>query len=306
MINYFLTIIFIALISPFLTGFIKSVKMYLLFKKPLSPFQPYIDIAKLFKKEVIYSKETSIISKISPFLIISPLIIVLFLLPPIYNKSFYISFMDAFTITGLMSLSTFFLMLLGLDSASSFGGIGSSREAFISALVEPAMILTIFAISLMAGNISISKAAISLSNHFPIIYSASFILAAISFFIILIAENGRIPVDNPETHLELTMVHEAMILDVSGANLALIELASSLKFGIFATLFATLFLPFGSNFCWCIAFSIFVTKLLLISFLVAIIEVNTAKLRLFKVPNLLAISFVFGFLSLTTYYILGA
>jgi len=97
-----------------------------------------------------------------------------------------------------------------------------------------------------------------------------------------------------------------MILDVSGANLALIELASSLKFGIFATLFATLFLPFGSNFCWCIAFSIFVTKLLLISFLVAIIEVNTAKLRLFKVPNLLAISFVFGFLSLTTYYILGA
>jgi formate hydrogenlyase subunit 4 len=306
MIDYFLSIIFIALVSPFLTGMIKSIKMFLLFKKPLSPFQSYIDIAKLFKKEVIYSKETSLISKMAPFLIISPLIIVLFLLPPIYNKSFYISFMDAFTITGLMSLSTFFLMLLGLDSASSFGGIGSSREAFISAMVEPAMILTIFAVSLMGGNISISKAAVSLSNHFPIIYSASFILSAISFFILLIAENGRIPVDNPETHLELTMVHEAMILDASGANLALTELAGSLKFGIFASLFATLFMPFGSNLCWCLALGIFIIKLLLIAVMVALVEVNTAKLRLFKVPNLLAVAIIFGFLSLTTYYILGA
>ncbi|WP_024791940.1 respiratory chain complex I subunit 1 family protein [Lebetimonas sp. JS138] len=306
MIDYFLSIIFIALVSPFLTGMIKSIKMFLLFKKPLSPFQSYIDIAKLFKKEVIYSKETSLISKMAPFLIISPLIIVLFLLPPVYNKSFYISFMDAFTITGLMSLSTFFLMLLGLDSASSFGGIGSSREAFISAMVEPAMILTIFAVSLMGGNISISKAAVSLSNHFPIIYSASFILSAISFFILLIAENGRIPVDNPETHLELTMVHEAMILDASGANLALIELAGSLKFGIFASLFATLFMPFGSNLCWCLALGIFIIKLLLIAVMVALVEVNTAKLRLFKVPNLLAVAIIFGFLSLTTYYILGA
>ncbi len=306
MIDYFLSIIFIALVFPFLTGMIKSIKMFLLFKKPLSPFQSYIDITKLFKKEVIYSKETSLISKMAPFLIISPLIIVLFLLPPIYNKSFYISFMDAFTITGLMSLSTFFLMLLGLDSASSFGGIGSSREAFISAMVEPAMILTIFAVSLMGGNISISKAAVSLSNHFPIIYSASFILSAISFFILLIAENGRIPVDNPETHLELTMVHEAMILDASGANLALIELAGSLKFGIFASLFATLFMPFGSNLCWCLALGIFIIKLLLIAVMVALVEVNTTKLRLFKVPNLLAVAIIFGFLSLTTYYILGA
>jgi formate hydrogenlyase subunit 4 len=168
------------------------------------------------------------------------------------------------------------------------------------------MILTIFAISLMAGNISISKAVISLSNHFPVIYSASFILVAISFFILLIAENGRIPVDNPETHLELTMVHETMILDITGPNLAIVELAGSIKFGIFATLFATLFLPFGANFCWCLAFTIFILKLLLISLAVALIEVNTAKLRLFKVPNLLAISLIFGFLSLTTYYILGA
>jgi formate hydrogenlyase subunit 4 len=213
--------------------------------------------------------------------------------------------MDAFTITGLISLSTFFLMLLGLDSASSFGGIGSSREAFISALVEPAMILTIFAVSLMGKDISISKAALNLNNHFPTNHAASFILAAISFFILLIAENGRIPVDNPETHLELTMVHEAMILDTTGPNLALIEAASALKFGIFASIFATLFLPFGAQFCWCIAVGIFILKLILIAILVGIIELNTAKLRLFKVPNLLGIALVFAFLSLSTYYILG-
>jgi len=305
MLNYFLTVFLIFLISPFLVGIIKSFKMYMLFKKPISPFQPYIDFAKLLRKEVIYSKEASVISRVAPFLILSPIIIVVFLLPPIFNGSFYISFMDAFTITGLLSLSTFFLMLLGLDSASSFGGIGSSREAFISALVEPAMILTIFSVSLIAQNIGIGKAALNLSENFPVRYAASFVLAAISFFILLIAENGRIPVDNPETHLELTMVHEAMILDTTGANLALIEMAGALKFGIFATLFATLFMPFGSSLCWCLAIFVFVSKLIFISLLVGWIEINTAKLRLFKVPNLLGIAIVFAFLSLFTYYILG-
>ena len=305
MIDYILTVLLVILISPFLVGVIKSFKMFMLYKKPLTPFQPYIDFAKLLQKEVIYSKEASVISRIAPFMILSPIIIVVFLLPPIFHGSFYISFMDAFTITGLITLSTFFLMLLGLDSASSFGGIGSSREAFISALVEPTMILTIFAVSLMGKDIGISKTSLNLTYHFPINHSASFILAGISFFILLIAENGRIPVDNPETHLELTMVHEAMILDTTGANLALIEMASALKFGVFASIFATLFLPFGAQFCWCIAVVIFILKLILISIVVGLIELNTAKLRLFKVPNLLGIALVFAFLSLSTYYILG-
>jgi formate hydrogenlyase subunit 4 len=305
MIDYILTVLLVILISPFLVGVIKSFKMFMLYKKPLTPFQPYIDFSKLLQKEVIYSKEASVISRVAPFMILSPIIIVVFLLPPIFHGSFYISFMDAFTITGLITLSTFFLMLLGLDSASSFGGIGSSREAFISALVEPTMILTIFAVSLMGKDIGISKTSLNLTYHFPINHSASFILAGISFFILLIAENGRIPVDNPETHLELTMVHEAMILDTTGANLALIEMASALKFGVFASIFATLFLPFGAQFCWCIAVVIFILKLILISIVVGLIELNTAKLRLFKVPNLLGIALVFAFLSLSTYYILG-
>jgi len=305
MINYILTISLIFLIAPFLLGLIKSIKMFLLFKKPVSPFQPYIDFMKLLQKEVIYTKESSQISKIAPFMILSPIIVVVFLMPPIFKESFYISFIDAFTITGLLSLSTFFLMLLGLDSASAFGGIGSSREAFISALVEPAMILTIFSISLIGKSIGISEAVVNLNNHFDINHAASFVLAAISFFIVLIAENGRIPVDNPETHLELTMVHEAMILESTGVDLALIEMASALKFTVFSTLFVSLFLPFGVNLCWCLAVVVFILKLALVSVVVALVEVNTAKLRLFKVPNLLGIAIIFGFLSLFIYYVVG-
>jgi formate hydrogenlyase subunit 4 len=305
MINYILTILIIFFIAPFLLGLTKSIKMFLLFKKPVSPFQPYVDFAKLINKELVYAKESSIISRIAVFMILTPIVVVVFLMPPVFHGSFYISFIDAFTITGLLSLSTFFLMLLGLDSASAFGGIGSSREAFISALVEPAMILTIFSISLIGQSIGISKAVLNLNNYFDINHAASFILAAISFFIILIAENGRIPVDNPETHLELTMVHEAMILESTGADLALIEMASALKFTIFATLFVSLFLPFGVNLCWCLAVLVFIFKLILVSLAVALIEVNTAKLRLFKVPNLLGIAIIFGFLSLFIYYVVG-
>jgi formate hydrogenlyase subunit 4 len=135
---------------------------------------------------------------------------------------------------------------------------------------------------------------------------ASFLFAGISFFILLMAENGRIPIDNPETHLELTMVHEAMILDLTGVYLAIIETASSVKFVIFASLFASLFLPFGLEFTPVLAFLFFILKLFFIATVVAVLEVNTAKLRLFKVPNLLGIAIVFAFLSLITFYILGA
>jgi formate hydrogenlyase subunit 4 len=280
--------------------------MFLLYKKPISLFQGYRNFSKLLKKESVVSLEASAISQYAPFLVLAPLLVTMFFLPPFSKDSFYVNFVDAFTITGLISLSTFFLMLLGLDSANAFGGLGSSREAFISALVEPAMILTIFSVSMMANNLGIAKAGINLATHFPKEHMASFLFAGISFFILLLAENGRIPIDNPETHLELTMVHEAMILDISGVYLAIIESASAIKFIIFDTLFVSLFLPFGYNFSLGIAFVIFVLKLFLVAFIVGFLEVNTAKLRLFKVPNLLGVAIVFAFLSLITFYVLGA
>ena len=306
MIAYLFSIIILLILAPVLTSFIKALKMILLFKKPISLLQGYRNFSKLMQKETIISRETSQITRVAPFLVLSPLLVVMFLLPPVVKGAYYVSFVDAFTITGLISLSTFFLMLLGLDSASSFGGMGSSREAFISALVEPAMVLTIFSVSMMAGDLGVATASVNLAQHFPSEHMASFLFAGISFFILLLAENGRIPVDNPETHLELTMVHEAMILDLSGVYLAIIEMASSVKFVIFSSLFVSLFIPFGLEFSVQFAILIFIAKLFLVAIIVALIEVNTAKLRLFKVPNLLGIAIVFAFLSLITFYVLGA
>ncbi|BCD67288.1 respiratory chain complex I subunit 1 family protein [Nitratiruptor sp. YY09-18] len=306
MISYAIWILLMLLTAPLFLTLIKAIKMWLLYKKPLSLLQGYRNFTKLLRKEVVVSKEASQITHIAPYMVLTPLVVVLFFLPPPSIKSYYVGFVDAFTITGLIALSTFFLMLIGLDSASSFGGIGSSREAFISALVEPAMILVIFALSLMAGNLGVSKAAMTLQTHFPSQHLASFTFAGIAFFILLLAENGRIPVDNPETHLELTMVHEAMILDISGFYLALLESASAIKFMIFASLFASFFLPFGMDAPLPLAFLLYFAKIALICLVVGLIEVNTAKLRLFKVPNLLGIAIVFAFLSLISFYILGA
>jgi len=306
MIIYLTTILFLILLAPILLSYIKAVKMLLLFKRPISLLQGYRNFSKLMQKETIISEETSSITRYAPFLVLSPLIVIMFFLPPIVHGSFYVSFVDAFTITGLISLSTFFLMLLGLDSASAFGGMGSSRESFVSALVEPAMVLTIFSVSLMAGNLGIGQAGVNLAEHFPQEHMASFLFAGISFFILLVAENGRIPVDNPETHLELTMIHEAMILDLTGVYLAIIESASSIKFVIFASLFSSLFIPFGYELSAPLAVLVFILKLFFIATLVAFLEISTAKLRLFKIPNLLGLSIVFAFLSLITFYVLGA
>jgi len=303
---YLTTIVLLILLGPILLSFIKALKMVLLFKKPISIFQGYRNLSKLMQKETIISNETSSVTRFAPFLVMSPLLLTVFFLPPVVHGAFYVSFVDAFTITGLISLSTFFLMLLGLDSASAFGGMGSSREAFISALVEPAMVLTLFSISMMAGNLGLAQAGVNLASHFPKEHMASFLFAGISFFILLIAENGRIPVDNTETHLELTMIHEAMILDLTGIYLAIIEAAASVKFVIFASLFASLFIPFGMQYSMIVAIFLFIIKLFGIAAIIAIIEVNTAKLRFFKVPNLLGIAIVFAFLSLITFYVLGA
>ncbi len=305
MILYIFTIVLLLMISPILLSFIKSLKMILLFKRPASILQGYRNFFKLMSKETVISKEASQLTRVAPFLILSPLLLVLFFLPPVVHGAYYVSFVDAFTITGLISLSTFFLMLLGMDSASAFGGMGSSRESFISSLVEPAMVLTLFSVSMMAGNLGIGQAGVNLAEHFPEKHMASFLFAGISFFILLLAENGRIPVDNPETHLELTMIHEAMILDIGGVYLAIIEMAASIKFVIFSSIFVSVFLPYGLMLPAWEAIVLFVFKLFGVAVVVALVEVNIAKLRLFKVPNLLGIAIVFSFLSLITFYVLG-
>jgi len=208
----------------------------------------------------------------------------------------------------LLALGRFFLALGGLDAGSSFGGLGSSREMTISAIAEPAMMLAIFTVALGASSTNLSeiaKVAVSQSWKF---LAPSQMLAFAALFIVLIAETGRIPVDNPATHLELTMIHEAMILEYSGPYLALMEWGNSLKQLVLMTLVVNTFFPFGLSSDWSarglgLGLIFYLIKTFLLVCLIALVETTNAKLRLFRVPELLMVSFIFGALALISTFL---
>ena len=266
-------------ISPLIGGFIKRVKNNMRMRKGPGVFQPYYNLAKLFQKEEVVSKNISWIFRITPFIVLASSVMAA-LLVPIFTSSLYLNHMgDVILIIFVFALGRFFLALAGLDAGSAFGGMGSSREMFISSLIEPVLLLSVFAVSLNAGSTSIS----ALSGAHAIRLSA--ILAAIAFFAVMIAETSRIPVDNQETHLELTMIHEAMVLEYSGPSLALIELASYIKQAVFFSLLANVILPRQG-------IVVFIAEIAAISLIISGLEVSIAKMRLFRVVDLASFSFV--------------
>ncbi len=208
----------------------------------------------------------------------------------------------------LLALGRFFLALGGLDAGSSFGGLGSSREMTISAIAEPALMLAVFTVAIGAGSTNLSlvaQAALGQSWRF---LAPQQMLAFAALFIVLIAETGRIPVDNPSTHLELTMIHEAMILEYSGPYLALIEWSAAMKQLVLMTLLVNVFFPFGlsqggSMLSLALSSTLFVIKLLILATTIALIETANAKLRLFRVPELLAVAFVLSALALISTFL---
>jgi formate hydrogenlyase subunit 4 len=211
----------------------------------------------------------------------------------------------------LLALGRFFLALGGLDTGGSFGGLGSSREMTLSAIAEPALMLAVFTVAIGAGSTNLSTVAQSALGQSWRFLAPSQMLAFAALFIVLIAETGRIPVDNPATHLELTMIHEAMILEYSGPYLALIEWAAAIKQLVLMTILVNVFFPFGLATDWspgAVLFSLvlFVAKLLLLAIVVAVVEVSNAKMRLFRVPELLAIAFVLGALALVSTFLFQA
>ena len=208
----------------------------------------------------------------------------------------------------LLALGSFFLALAGLDAGSSFGGLGSSREMTISAIAEPALMLAVFTVAIGAGSTNLSIVVQSALGQSWRFLAPSQMLAFAALFIVLIAETGRIPVDNPATHLELTMIHEAMILEYSGPYLALIEWAAAIKQLVLMTILVNVFFPFGLSAGGSLAAAIFslalfLFKILLLTVVVAVVEVTNAKMRLFRVPELLAIAFVLGALALVSTFL---
>ena len=209
---------------------------------------------------------------------------------------------------GLLALGRFFLALGGLDPGSAFGGMGSSREMTISAIAEPAMMLSIFTVAITAGSTNLGQIVHTVAGQSSAFLNPSHLLAFAALFIVLLAETGRVPVDNPATHLELTMIHEAMVLEYSGRYLALIEWSASMKQLVLMTLIVNIFFPAGIAADWSAASAgrallFFVGKLLLLSGAVVLVETTNAKLRLFRVPDLLSAAFILATLALVSTFL---
>ncbi|MBI1820652.1 MAG: NADH-quinone oxidoreductase subunit H [Nitrospirae bacterium] len=300
----------VLLVSPFVVGLIRKVKARLQCRRGPGLIQPYYDLSKLFQKEIVVSSYTSWIFTATPYILFSSTLTASLLVPTFLSQVPFNFAGDIITVVYLLALGTFFLMLAGLDAGSSFGGMGSSREAIVAALTEPATILSIFAVGLTAGSTNLSTIVHKMAlSHGIMSDPPPHLLALAALFIVTLAETGRVPVDNPATHLELTMIHEAMILEYSGRYLALIEWASALKLLLFLTLLSNIFVPWGiatemNPLGMVLGTAAWLLKVSGLAVLVSVIESMFAKLRLFRITELLGVAFILSLLSLIFYYIL--
>jgi len=295
--------------APLLVGLIRLVKARLQGRRGASPLQPYRDLRKLLAKEVVVSETTSWIFRATPFLLAAIMLVIAGGIPLLVTR-------PAFGFTGnivlvmyLLLLATFFLALAGLDAGSAFGGMGASREVVVAALAEPTVILAIFSLALHAGTTNLGGIVERLAAERLLALHPGHLLAFVAFFVVMVAETGRLPVDNPATHLELTMIHEAMVLEYSGRYLALVEWAGGMKLFLFLALLANLFIPWGvpatgASPAILLAIAALAVKLVALAALVGVLESMVAKLRLFRVPELLSGSFVLALLSVASFFFL--
>jgi len=300
------SLILIAL-SPLITGIMRKVKARTQKRIGASVFQPYYDIVKLMRKDDVVSDQASWLFRFAPWVNFAAIATSALLIPVFIIYSPFELVGDLLLIIGLFGLARFFTILGGLDTASAFGGLGSSREMMLSALIEPALFLTIFTLSLNFGATNITTLINSASN-LHVLITPSVLFALISMFVIVIAEAGRLPFDNPATHLELTMVHEAMILEYSGKRLALIEWSQSIKNLILLTLMINIFAPWGiaksvSIETVGIGFAVFLVKASVTAMLIAFIETRVAKWRLFRIPDLITIAIASSMIGIVFFYI---
>lgn len=299
---FILQLIFVPAVSPLAIGFIKKIKAKMQNRNGASIIQPYKDLWKLLHKDEVISNDASWIFKFSPYIIFAVTIVVGASIPlfTLMINNYFIS--DILVIVYLLSIGTFFLALSGMDTGSSFGGFGSSREMTISAMAEGGLIFSLLTVSIISGTTNLFQMLdIGILNSGEFILS--FILSFVGFFIVLLAENGRFPYDNPDTHLELTMIHEAMILEYSGKRLALMEWAAANKFIIFASLGANLFFPFGiaNNLAFSsIIFGILflIIKVSIFCLIIGLLESKMAKFRFFRLPDLLIVSFILSVIAI--------
>jgi formate hydrogenlyase subunit 4 len=297
-------------LSPFIIGLIRKVKARLQCRKGAGVLQPYADLAKLFHKQPVISSTTSWIFPATPYIVFASSLAAGLLVPMFVSQNPFNFAGNVIALVYLLALGTFFLILAGLDAGSTFGGMGSSREAIVATLAEPAMMLSIFAIALTAGSTNLSTIVHKTALMEGIITAPPpHLMALVAFFVVVLAETGRVPVDNPATHLELTMIHEAMLLEYSGRYLALLEWAAGIKLVVFLSVIANVFAPWGiatsvTPASVAIGMIVYVVKVSALALLIGMIESMFAKLRLFRVPELLGAAFILSLLALVFFYTL--
>ncbi|HET7342968.1 MAG TPA: NADH-quinone oxidoreductase subunit H [Methylomirabilota bacterium] len=295
-------------LAPGLVGTLRWLKARLQNRRGAPAWQPYFELRKLFGKEVVVSENASWIFRAAPFVVFAAAVAVAALLPWLAVPTPLDAVGDLLVVVYLLLLGTFFLALAGLDPGSAFGGMGSSREMTISALAEPTVALAIFALALGAGSTNLGQIVARTMTNPGAALSPGHLLAFAALFVVMLAETGRLPIDNPATHLELTMIHEAMVLEYSGRYLALIEWASALKLLVFFALLGNLFVPWGvavalTPGALALAVASLLVKLAVLAVAVAVLETRVAKLRLFRVPELLSASFVLALLAVTSSFL---
>ena len=295
-------------ISPLISGLINTLKARMQTRRGPGVLQFYRDLYKLFRKGMVIPDTASWIFTAAPYVAFVTTAMAGLMLPMTSIKAPLGLFGGVLAIVYLLGLGRFFLALAGMDTGSSFGGLGSSREMTISALAEPAMMLAVFTVAIAANSTNLSEVARSAVGQNWRFFAPAQMLACAALYVVLIAETGRIPVDNPATHLELTMVHEAMILEYSGPHLALIEWAASMKQLVLMTLLVNVFWPFGLAGGPSMAGALgglgwLLLKLGLLSCSIVLVETTNAKLRLFRVPEMLAVAFTLGTLALVSTFL---
>ncbi|HOW65650.1 MAG TPA: NADH-quinone oxidoreductase subunit H [Candidatus Paceibacterota bacterium] len=296
-------------LAPLVSGYMKNWKAKLQNRRGAPPWQVYLDLAKFLRKDMVLSEHASWVFSFAPYVVFLTALTAGLMVPMLIAQAPLSLFGGVLAMVGLLALGRFFLALGGLDPGSAFGGMGSSREMTISAIAEPALMLAVFTVAITAGTTDLSRIAQSTQDAAWKLLNPARVLAFAALFIVLLAETGRIPVDNPATHLELTMIHEAMLLEYSGRYLALMEWGASIKQLVLMTLLVNVFIPVGlagphAPFLG-LAMSLiaYLVKLTVLAAAMVVVETTNAKLRLFRVPDLLSTAFVLAALALLSTFL---
>ncbi len=301
----------VLLAAPGLVGLTRKVKAHLLRRRGAPVFQPYRDLARLLRKDVVLASNASWLFRVVPYMVFAITWVAAALVPTFATGLIFSWSADLIAIIALLGSARFLIALAGMDIGTSFGGIGSSREMMIASLAEPAMLMILFTLALIAGSTQLSSIAAFMGSP-AVGLRVSLGLALIALVMVALAENGRIPVDNPATHLELTMVHEAMVLEYSGRHLALIELAASLRLLLYISMIGCVFAPWGLAGSdgtlrqGLIAVAAYLAKLLLGGLLLGVFEVSIAKMRVFRVPEFLGAALMLGLLAVLLRFVSGS